>query len=149
MAEMIKSLKTLMRVRQGAIDELKRQQAAIEGRRDGIIHKMEQLKAELEREIAAYEEMVDMRTFFGDFSESIKQRQGKLMKEVLRLEQRIQVLAQEIQGEYAELKKLEISHDRLVEEKKKAEEKKAQDELDELGAERHRRNVMEEELANA
>lgn len=149
MADMIKSLKTLMRVRKGEIDELRRQQAAIEGRRDGVLNKMEQLKAELEREIEAYEEMVDMRTFFGDFAESIKQRQGKLMKEILRLEQRIQVLAQQIQGEFAELKKLEISHDRLVAEQKKAKEKKEQDELDELGSERHRRNALEEELANA
>lgn len=146
---MIKSLKTLMRVQQSKIDQMKREQAAVEGRRDGVIHKMEQLKAELEREIEAFEKMTEMRTFFGDFSQSIKDRQGKLMKEVMRLEKRIQQIAQEIRGEYSELKKLEISHDRLVEEEKKELEKKEQDELDELGAERHRRRALEEEFANA
>lgn len=146
---MIKSLKTLMRVQKSKIDQMKREQAAVEGRRDGVLNTMEQLKKELDREIEAFETMTEMRTFFGDFSQSIKDRQGKLMKEILRLERRIQEIGVQISAEFSELKKLEISHDRLVEEKKKAEEKKEQAELDELGAERHRRAALEEEMASA
>ena len=132
-------LATLIRLRKRDLDELRRQQAELETRRDQILSAMERLRDELLHEIQTAGELAGMGGFFGNFSEAIKKRQEKLIEEVKRVELRIQQFAERIRIDYGELKKFELSYERILERERAEAARREQKELDEIGLRNHGR----------
>lgn len=129
----MKSLKTLIKLQKRELDQLRRQVAALEGARDNLIATIERLQDELVRELEAANTMMDLRGFFGDFSDAIKKKQRALASKVVQFEQQIQELAIEIGNRFSELKKYEIALEAHKKREKEKEAKKEQAEMDEMG----------------
>lgn len=129
----MKELKTLIRLRKRELDALRRQVVQLENKRDQQVKIIENLNDELLHELETADDLAEMRGFFGDFSEAIRNKQKKVAVLVVQYEQQIQERQIEVANHFAELKKYEIAYDRylIAEAKKKA--KKEQDELDEIG----------------
>ena len=129
----MKSLPTLMRVKQRELDALKRQQATLEKRRDDLLNAVDQLTDQLVQELKAAEGLPDMAHFFGGFSASIKKRQETMHAQIRKLEGEIDKLAQLIMVAFSELKKLDLAYAAW---KKREADKlrlREQQEMDEIG----------------
>lgn len=133
----MKSLKTLIRLQQRELDRLRKQIALLETQRGNFIATIERLQDDLIKELAAAEEMAEMRGFFGDFSDSIKKRQHAIAAKVVELEYQIQQQMIEVTNRYSDLKKYEIAYERYLEDERKKQAKREQAELDEVGLRNH------------
>lgn len=129
----MKSLPTLIRVKQRELDALKRQQGTLEKRRDDLLNTVDQLTDQLVAELKAAEALPDMAHFFGGFSASIKQRQEAIHAQIRKVEGEIDKLAQLIMVVFSELKKLDLAH--AAWKKREAEKlrRREQQEMDEVG----------------
>tara|TARA_B100000989_G_C19366494_1_gene395513 strand:- start:250 stop:666 length:417 start_codon:yes stop_codon:yes gene_type:complete len=133
----MKGLKTLIRLRKRDLDALRERLASLEGKKERLLQRIEQLHDELQNEIDLAGDMPEMRGFFGDFSKSIKGRQDKIVNEILRIETQIQQVTNDISRQFSELKKYEISYDNYLKEQARLEDEREQKELDEIGVQRY------------
>lgn len=133
----MKSLKTLIRLQQRELDRLRKQIAVLESHRDTMIRTIETLQDSLIQELAAANELTEMKGFFGDFSESIKKRQHAIAAKVIQLEHQIQEQMIEVTNRYSDLKKYEIAYERYLESEHQKQAKREQAELDEMGLRTH------------
>ncbi len=133
----MKSLKTLIRLQQRELDRLRKQIAALESHRDTMIQTIETLQDSLVQELAAANELTEMKGFFGDFSDSIKKRQHAIAAKVVQVEHQIQEQMIEVTSRYSDLKKYEIAYERYLESERQKQAKREQAELDEVGLRRH------------
>ncbi len=129
----MKSLTTLIRLQKREIDALRQEMAALEFKRDAFVDNINTLDQELVQEYEAADVLVEMRGFFGDFSDAIKSRRGALTEKLMEVERQIQSLSIDISNQYAELKKYDIAYERYLEELKRQEEDRERKELDEIG----------------
>lgn len=107
----MKSMKTLMRVRQRDLDLLKRQQAILEQKREEIYKTIDMLADRLRDEMKAAQKMPDMAHFFGDFSAHIKKRQDQLYAHARQTEQELERFALAIREVFSEMKKYELAYE--------------------------------------
>ncbi|MCI5048755.1 MAG: hypothetical protein MRY32_00265 [Rickettsiales bacterium] len=133
----MKALKTLIRVQKNELDQLRKEMIPLEDRRDGYIERMQQLADDLQNEIRAAEEMVEMSGFFGDFSETIKKKQQETIARIERVEYQIQELNVKLSQRFADMKKYEIAYERHLEREAKQQALREQQELDEIGLRKH------------
>ena len=129
----MKSLPTLMRVKQRELDALKRQQATLEKRRDDLLNAVDQLTDQLVQELKAAEGLPDMAHFFGGFSASIKKRQETIHAQIRRLEGEIDNLAQLIMVAFSQLKKLDLAYTAWKKREAEKLRQREQQEMDEIG----------------
>ena len=87
---------------------------------------------------------VEMLSYFGPYSEAVKDRVAEIDKKSVTLEKRILMAQEDMRAAYAELKKAEITQERRDEEEQKAIDKKESDELDEIAIEGFRRKLDED-----
>jgi len=127
-------LKTLIKLRKRDIDELKKRMAVLEDKRDSYLAQSQKLQDDLENELQLSAELADMGSFFGDFSNHIKKKRQKIAKDVVELTGRINILTDEIADLFGEMKKYEIAEERAKARKKKARDKKQQQQLDEVAS---------------
>lgn len=135
----MKGLNTLIRIHRRELDELRRHLAVLEGKRDAFLEQYHRLHEELVREIEASKDLTEMRGFFGNFSESIKQRQLRVREEIRKVETKIQTLLVEIQARFSEVKKYEIAQEQFEKREAEAAARKEQIMMDELAIEVFRR----------
>ena len=105
----MKSITTLLRIKQREIDVLKRQQGVLENQRMEILARITRLAEQLASEIKTAESMPEMAHFFGDFSISIKKRQEQMREHLKKLELELDKLAIQILERFSELKKYELA----------------------------------------
>jgi flagellar export protein FliJ len=105
----MKSITTLLRVKQREIDVLKRQQGILENQRSEIIARIERLADQLKAEMKSAEAMPEMAHFFGDFSVTIKKRQEQMRIHLRKLELELDKLAVQILDRFSEYKKFELA----------------------------------------
>jgi flagellar export protein FliJ len=137
----MKTLTTLIKLRQRDLDRSREQLAKLESQRDQVIKQIGKLTEDLEKEYHLSAELADLRGFFGEYAESIKQKQKVMAQKVVQTEMRIQEVINEIQIRFAEVKKYEIALERRKEEEKQMRKYKEQMQMDEIGI----RNVMFQE----
>lgn len=128
----MKSIATLLRIKQRELDVLKRQQALVEKQRDEIQGRIDKLANQLLEEIRAAEAMPEMSHFFGDFSISIKKRQLALAEHRARIDKELDKIAGQILDRFGEMKKYEISLANWKKRKTDAENHRNQQEMDEV-----------------
>lgn len=105
----MKSLSTLMKLKQREMDALKRQQSTLEGQRDELRNRRLKLSAQLESEMLAAAGLPEMTQFFGNYAMVNKERQQQLAAHERKLEDELERLAQQIFERFAEVKKYEVA----------------------------------------
>lgn len=128
----MKSIKTLLRVKQREMDALKRQQGILENQREEIYTIINGLANQLQMELKAAQTMPEMAHFFGDYSATIKQRQEMMHAHLRRVEAELNKLTDQIRERFSEIKKFELVLANW--EKRRAEtiRKREQQEMDEV-----------------
>lgn len=125
--------------KQKALSELYRKAEALEAEKAALL---ENLEAEREK---INEMGVQMLSYFGPYSEAVKERVTIIEKNMKMLEARIQIARDDIARAFSDLKKIEIVQERRAEEDAKAAAKKEAAELDAIAIEGHRRKMEEGE----
>jgi len=128
----MKSITTILRVKQMEIDALKRQQGVLENQREILVKTAELLANSLVSELKAAKEMPDMAQFYGHFSATIKLRQEVVAGHMRRVDSEIEKLAAQIREVFSEMKKFEIAlaaHKKRVAAAAKRAEQQAMDEI--------------------
>lgn len=128
----MKSISTILRVKQREIDALKRHQGVMEGHREMMHQALDKLANALVAELKTAETMPEMATFFGDFSAHIKRRQEDIHVQLRKLEKELEKLAEQIRERFSEMKKYELAlkaHQKREADKAKT---RAQQEMDEI-----------------
>lgn len=105
----MKSIATLLRVKQRELDVLKRQQAVLENQKAEVVKRIEKLAQQLLDEMKTAEAMPEMAHFFGDFSATIKVRQAALRSQTDKIDTELERVAVQILDRFSELKKYEIA----------------------------------------
>lgn len=129
----MKSLNTLIRVKQRELDALKRQQVILEKRRDELYHMIVTLGDRLVQEMKMAKELPEMAQFFGDFSANIKKRQDQTYIQIRKLDKEIDKLAEQLAEKFSDLKKYELALAAWQKRENEKTRKREQAEMDELG----------------
>lgn len=105
----MKSITTLLRVKQRELDVLKRQQAVLENQKAEVLGRIERLAQQLIDEMNTAAAMPEMAHFFGDFSATIKKRQEQMRAQVAKIDVELDKVAVQILDRFSEMKKYEIA----------------------------------------
>lgn len=105
----MKSMHTLLRVKQRELDALKRAQGVLEKHREEMYQVVDQLMTRLRDELKAAEKMPEMAHFFGDFSAHIKKRQDQIHAQIRKLEVELEKITTQIREIFSEMKKYELA----------------------------------------
>jgi prefoldin subunit 5 len=94
----MKSIKTLIRVKQREMDALKRQQGILEQQREEVHSIIVGLANQLVDELKAAQSLPEMAHFFGDYSAAIKKRQELMHTHLRRVEAELDKLTQALKA---------------------------------------------------
>jgi len=128
----MKSIKTLLRVKQREMDALKRQQSLLEGQRDEVLGILDRLAQQLVTELKAAQNMPELSHFFGDFSTTIKKRQEQMHVHLRKVEAELDKLNMMLRERFSEIKKFELTLAAWEKREKEAADRRAQQEMDEI-----------------
>lgn len=128
----MKSMQTLMRLKQREIDALKRSQATMEEHREMMHDALNKLSQALVAEFKAAEKLPDMAQFYGGFSSQIKKRQEQIHVQLRKLEFELNKVTEQIRDRFSELKKYELAlkaHQKREADKARRAEQQEMDEI--------------------
>ncbi len=128
----MKSMATLLRVKQRELDALKRAQGVLEKHREEMYQVVDSLMTRLQQELKAAEKMPEMAHFFGDFSAHIKKRQDQIHVQIRKLEVELEKITTQIREIFSEMKKYELAlkaHEKREADKAKLREQQFMDEV--------------------
>ena len=128
----MKSMLTLMKMRQSDLDLVKRQVMQLETKREEIYATINVLSERLANEIKAATDMPDMAHFFGDYSTHIKKRQDQLHTMAKRTEVEIDKLRLAISVLYSEIKTYEQAYKNWKAREAKKRDRREQAEMDDI-----------------
>lgn len=128
----MKSIVTLLRVKQREMDALKRQQGLLEAQREEVHKIIEGLSNQLASELKAAQTMPEMAHFFGDFSTAIKKRQEQMHVHLRKIEVELDKLTAQLRERFSEMKKYEIALANWKKRKADAAAKREQQEMDDI-----------------
>jgi len=129
----VKSLSTLIRIKQREMDALKRQQGILENQREEVVKIIDGLANQLVSELKAAQEMPDMAHFFGNYSASIKQRQEMMHGHLRRVEAELDKLSLQLRERFSEMKKFDLALLNWQKRRDDAAKRREQQEMDEIG----------------
>ena len=129
----MKSLSTLIRIKQREMDALKRQQGILENQREEVVKIIDGLANQLVSELKAAQEMPDMAHFFGNYSASIKQRQEMMHGHLRRVEAELDKLSLQLRERFSEMKKFDLALLNWQKRRDDAAKRREQQEMDEIG----------------
>lgn len=138
-------LNPLIRVRRHAVEQKQKALSELYRRAEALEIEKAGMLADLEAERAKIHEMgVQMLSYFGPYSEAVKERVSAIDKELKTLEARIQIARDDIARAFSDLKKIEIVQERREGEAEKAAAKKESDAMDAIAIEGYRRKMEED-----
>ena len=131
---MAKDFKTLVRMRKWALDEKQRQL----GEMLGVLGNLEAEKEALEQAVIAEQKVAaenpELAGFaYGGFANAVIAEREALTKMIAEQEEKIDAFRDEVADAFKELKTVEIAERNRVAAERAEEDKKEQDELDEIG----------------
>ncbi len=137
-------LSGLIRVRKHAVEQKQKFIAELYRQSEELANQKTTLLTQLDEEQEKVQEFgVEMLSYFGPYSEAVKERVVEIDHASDTLEARIEVAREDMREAYNELKKIEITQERREEAEDKAINKKESDELDEIAIEGFRRKQQE------
>ena len=128
----MKSLATLIRVKQRELDALRRQQELLIKQREDVHAIIDGLVNQLARELKTAQNMPEMAHFFGDFAATIKKRQEMMHVHLRKVEQEIEKIALKLRDVFSEMKKFELAlaaHNKRLADAAKKRDAQAMDEI--------------------
>ncbi len=128
----MKSIKTILRVKQREIDALKRTQATMEQHRELMHEALAKLADALVAEFKAAEGLPDMAQFYGGFAAHIKKRQEQIHVQLRKLENELNKVTEQIRERFGEMKKFELAlkaHEKREADKLRTREQQEMDEI--------------------
>ncbi len=135
----MKGLRTLIRLRKQDLDELRRDMAALEGRRAALIARREMLDREFAEEQRFVAETPNMAFAYGAYAQRVIAERADIAERKRALEDDIAALGERVAEAYAELKKYEIAMSQRLRRQRAEAARREQRDLDELGLVMHRR----------
>ena len=87
---------------------------------------------------------VEMLSYFGPYSDAVHERVEDIDDATKKLETRIEIAREDMRLAYAELKKIEITHERRLEEEREEVEKRESTTLDEIALDGYLRQVADD-----
>lgn len=129
----MKSMTTLLRVKQRELDALKRAQGILEKHREEMYQVIDQLISRLQQELKAAEKMPEMAQFFGDFSAHIKKRQEQIHVQIRKLEIELEKITSQIREIFSEMKKYELALKAFEKREADKVKRREQQNMDEVG----------------
>ncbi len=134
-------LESLIRLRRHAVEEKQKILADIFRQIEAIEERKKDLLGRLEKERKALDENLNLETreYYGRFEGVIRDNIEKLDAETAELERRLEIVQEEVRAAFAEMKRIEIVHDRRKAEEVQDLADKESLELDEIGIEGFRR----------
>ena len=137
-------LNPLIRVRKHVVEQKQKFLAELYRQSEELENQKITLETTLADEREKVKEMgVEMLSYFGPYSEAVKERVGDIEDAMGKLDTRIEIAREDMREAFAELKKIEITQQRREEAEQKEITKKEIDELNEIGIENYRRRVEE------
>jgi flagellar FliJ protein len=143
----VKGLATLIKLRQRELDKLRQNLSKMEDELQKLIMEDKRLAKELEDEMALASQHPEMAGFFGGFAEGIEHKQKQLRALANEVNKAIAKLQSDITDAFGELKRLEITRDRLKAEQDALIAKREQHMLDDLGIQQFVRRESAEDTA--
>ncbi len=140
----MKGLQTLIKLQKRDIDALKKRQAVLLNRKELLFKRDQMLIDELEYEIKTSQELIELKGFFGDFSEHVKKKRQVVANEIARVDKVLEEVTDEIAIAFGELKKYEIALEMHVAREKHKRDKLEMEMMDEIAARKYR----EKQLSN-
>ena len=128
----MKSLATLIRVKQRELDALRRQQELLIKQREDVHAIIDGLVNQLARELKTAQVMPEMSHFFGDFAATIKKRQELMHGHLRKVEIEIDKIALKLRDVFSEMKKFELAlaaHNKRLADAAKKRDAQAMDEI--------------------
>jgi flagellar FliJ protein len=141
----MKGLPTLIRLRQRALDALRRQLAEQEKELEALLAEDKRLAEELERERAMAAKYPQMAVFYGSFAKGVEEKQKEIRLKAREVNQKIRKTRDEITEAFGELKRFEITRDNIAAAEQETKDKQEQAALDEMALQGFRRNQPVEE----
>ena len=135
-------LKGLIKLRRNTVEEKQKVLGEIYRQMEAIENQKKDLQDKLKRERAALDENMDIeaRSYFGRFQDVVNAKIENLTAQANTLEGKLQIAQEDVRAAFAEQKRVEIVHDRRLEEERQAINNKESQELDAIGIEGFRRN---------
>lgn len=129
----MKSLNTLIKIKQRELDALRRQLVEQEQALDILIKESKRLAEELERERDMAAQMPEMSIFYGKFAEGIEEKQEEIRKKSREINRVIRQIQEQITAAFTELKRFEITKENRLAAEEEEKNKQEQARLDEIG----------------
>jgi flagellar export protein FliJ len=137
---MDKDLHSLIRLRKWAVDEKQRELGELLGREQMVENAIAQLEAQMQTERDIVRDNPTMAGFtFGTYSQFHKMQREHLQAALSALREKIDEMRDALADLYKEQKVAEISQDNRTQAAKAERERKTQNMLDEIAADRHQR----------
>jgi predicted nucleic acid-binding Zn-ribbon protein len=136
-------LDSLIRVRRYAVEEKQKALAELYRQTERFEIRRKQFEVELmkEREALVRETAPEMLAYFGRYSQIVKRDLGRIDAELKKLDVRIGMMQDDIRTAFADLKRIEIVHNRRLATERKAQDDKESAEMDAIGIDGFRRNA--------
>lgn len=139
-------LSGLIRVRKHALEQKQKFVAELYRQAEELENQKTTLLAQLDEEREKMQEFgVEMLSYFGPYSDAVKERVIEINEAAVTLESRINIAREDMRAAFAELKKIELTQEAREAEEQKEQDKKESAELDAIGIEAYRRKQDEEE----
>ena len=134
-------LAALIRLKRHTVEEKQKILAEIFRQVEVIEHRKKELLERLakEREALDSNENIETRAYYGRFEGVIRANVEVLDGEKRKLETRVDLAQEEVRKAFADMKRVEIVHERRLEEEKQELQKKDSQEMDAIGIEGFRR----------
>lgn len=133
-------LEPLIRVRKHAVEQkqkfladLYRQSEKLETEKQTVLDRLEEEREKVK------EMQVEMLSYFGPYTDAVKERVSEIDEARKQLDTRIEIAREDMREAFADLKKIEITQERREAEEEAEINKKESDELDEIGLDIFRR----------
>jgi flagellar export protein FliJ len=126
-------------MRQRELDELRRNLVEQEKVLEALMAEDKRLAEELEREREMAAQNPEMSAFYGNFAKGVEEKQEDIRLKAREVNQLIRKTRDKITEAYGELKKLEITSERLAAEAKAEADKQEQQMMDEMGVQQFAR----------
>jgi flagellar export protein FliJ len=138
-------LQALIRLRRHTVEEKQKVLADIYRQVESFENRKAELLARLDKERKALDEDITLeaRAYYGRFEGVIRKDVDRLNGQIKKLETRLQIAQEDVRSAFADMKRVEIVHERRQAEEKQEIDNKESQELDEIGLEGFRRSGEE------
>jgi flagellar export protein FliJ len=139
----MKSLKTLVRARQSALDEKRQALNLLEDQADAVLSARAHLAEEQRKEAEMVAGCTDAGFGYGTYLKAARRRDAALRRDLDALAERLEAARSEVADAFAEIKRFELIEAAQIEQARKEAARREQEELDELGLTVFRRGEAE------